>query len=70
MKKRAFASWKTVSKFSFMLGTLSLVKKKIWRGSGMKKRILKILFLPTEGNDREEILVVVNGQLFQVYYEP
>lgn len=36
----------------------------------MKKRILKILFLTTEGNDREEILVVVNGQLFQVYYEP
>lgn len=36
----------------------------------MKKRILKILFLPSEGNDREEILVVVNGQLFQVYYEP
>lgn len=36
----------------------------------MKKRILKILFLPTEGNDKEEILVVVNGQLFRCIMNP
>ena len=35
----------------------------------MKKIILKIVFLTTEDNDRKGFLVVLSGQLFQLYYE-
>lgn len=35
----------------------------------MKKRILKIVFVPTEDNDRKEFLIVLSRQLFQLYYE-
>lgn len=43
-KKRAFASWKTVSKFSFMLGTLSLVKKRFEEVVAWRKEFWKYCF--------------------------